>query len=155
MNASLREKKYDIARLFHELHLVIKQAMRREFECLGLTMPQTMVIGTLMSKGPMKVTELSEALGFTNSTTSGILDRLEKQDIIQRARAQQDRRVVTVSVTKGFLDQHDNFIVRFNQNFENLLQNGNEEELDKVLEGLRILKDLLRTDELPREESKR
>ena len=155
MNASLREKKYDIARLFHELHLVIKQAMRREFECLGLTMPQTMVIGTLMSKGPMKVTELSETLGFTNSTTSGILDRLEKQDIIQRARAQQDRRVVTVSVTKGFLDQHDNFIVRFNQNFENLLQNGNEEELDKVLEGLRILKDLLRTDELPREESKR
>ena len=155
MKASLREKKYDIARLFHELHLVIKQSMRREFECLGLTMPQTMVIGTLMSKGPMKVTELSETLGFTNSTTSGILDRLEKQDIIQRERAQQDRRVVTVSVTKGFLDQHDNFIVRFNQNFENLLQNGNEEELDKVLEGLRILKDLLRTDELPREESKR
>ena len=155
MNASLREKKYDIARLFHELHLVIKQSMRREFECLGLTMPQTMVIGTLMSKGPMKVTELSETLGFTNSTTSGILDRLEKQDIIQRERAQQDRRVVTVSVTKGFLAQHDNFIVRFNQNFENLLQNGNDEELDKVLEGMRILKDLLRTDELPREESKR
>ena len=140
-------KKYIIARLFQELSMSLKHAMRKEFECMGLTMPQSMVIGMLMKRGTMKVSDLSEALGFTNSTTSGILDRLEKQEIIRRERTPEDRRVVYISISDAFLKKHDGFTHRFSQNFENLLQGASEEELGTILKGLVTLKQVLKNQE--------
>jgi DNA-binding MarR family transcriptional regulator len=138
-------KKYDIARLFQELGLILKQNMRKEFEDLDLTMPQTMVIGTLIHHGKMKVSALSEKLGFTNSTTSGILDRLEKQGIILRERSPDDRRVVYVSIAEPFSKKHMDFADRLKHTFENLLQDATDDELNQILNGLMTLKTVLAT----------
>jgi DNA-binding MarR family transcriptional regulator len=127
--------------------MTIKQSMRKEFESMGVTMPQSLVIGMLIKRGTMKVSELSEALGFTNSTTSGILDRLEKQDIIRRARTPEDRRVVYITITDTFKEKHNGFEACFSQNFEKLLKGADDEELSAILIGLKTLKNVLRTQE--------
>lgn len=147
MSEVSNEKKYIIAKLFHELSMMVKQTMRREFESLGLTMPQSMVIGMLIKRGTMKVSALSEALGFTNSTVSGILDRLEKQGIVQRERRPEDRRVVYISITEAFLEKHKGFSECLNKNFENLLQGAEEEELSVILKGLTTLRSVLKSQE--------
>ncbi|SCZ79358.1 MarR family winged helix-turn-helix transcriptional regulator [Acidaminobacter hydrogenoformans] len=147
MSEASNEKKYIIAKLFHELSMTVKQTMRREFESLGLTMPQSMVIGMLIKRGTMKVSELSEALGFTNSTVSGILDRLEKQGIVQRDRSPEDRRVVYISITDAFLAKHKGFSECLTRNFENLLQGAEEEELSAILKGLTTLQSVLKSQE--------
>lgn len=137
------DMKLEIARLFQELGLILKQNMRKEFEDFDMTMPQTMVIGKLMNQSPMKIGELSEKLGFTNSTTSGILDRLEKQGIVERERSSEDRRVVFVSISKDFCKHHVNFPMRINSIVENLLQTAEEDELERILDGLILLKNVL------------
>jgi MarR family transcriptional regulator, organic hydroperoxide resistance regulator len=147
MSDSDNQKKYIIARLFHDLSMTVKQTMRKEFESMGLTMPQSMVIGMLIKSGTMKVSELSEALGFTNSTTSGILDRLEKQDIIRRERTPEDRRVVYITITDTFKEKHNGFESCFSQNFEKLLKGADEDELSTILKGLTTLKKVLNTQE--------
>jgi MarR family transcriptional regulator, organic hydroperoxide resistance regulator len=147
MSDSDNQKKYIIARLFHDLSMTVKQTMRKEFESMGVTMPQSMVIGTLIKGGTMKVSELSEALGFTNSTTSGILDRLEKQDIIRRERTPEDRRVVYITITDTFKEKHNGFESCFSQNFEKLLKGADEDELSTILKGLTTLKKVLNTQE--------
>lgn len=147
MSDSDNQKKYIIARLFHDLSMTVKQTMRKEFESMGVTMPQSMVIGTLIKGGTMKVSELSEALGFTNSTTSGILDRLEKQDIIRRERTPEDRRVVYITITDTFKEKHNGFETCFSQNFEKLLKGADEDELSTILKGLTTLKKVLNTQE--------
>ncbi|MZQ98055.1 MAG: MarR family transcriptional regulator [Acidaminobacter sp.] len=147
MSDSDHQKKYIIARLFHDLSMTVKQTMRKEFESMGVTMPQSMVIGTLIKGGTMKVSELSEALGFTNSTTSGILDRLEKQDIIRRERTPEDRRVVYITITDTFKEKHNGFETCFSQNFEKLLKGADEDELSTILKGLTTLKKVLNSQE--------
>lgn len=147
MSDSDHQNKYIIAKLFHDLSMTVKQTMRKEFESMGVTMPQSMVIGMLIKRGTMKVSDLSEALGFTNSTTSGILDRLEKQDIIRRERTPEDRRVVYITITDAFKEKHNGFESCFSQNFEKLLQGADEDELSTILKGLTTLKKVLNTQE--------
>lgn len=143
MSKGQNEIKLNIARLFQELGLILKQNMRKEFEDLDMTMPQSMVIGILMKHGAMKVSALSEHLGFTNSTTSGILDRLEKQGMILRERSEEDRRVVNVSLSNQFCKNNMNFQNRFNGTIQNMLQSADDKELECILEGLMVLKQVL------------
>jgi DNA-binding MarR family transcriptional regulator len=93
------DKKTEVPRLFFEVGKILKQYMRKNFEDLGITAPQGIVIGTLFKFGEMKITELSKKVNLSNSTISGIIDRLEKQGLVTRVRSQEDRRAVYVKIT--------------------------------------------------------
>ncbi|HEX2360712.1 MAG TPA: MarR family transcriptional regulator [Jiangellaceae bacterium] len=75
-----------------------------EAEASGLTGPQVTLIASLVSRGPMTLTELSRALGMSHSTASGIVDRLASRGLLQRTPDATDRRrrriVVTDKVTR-------------------------------------------------------
>ena len=91
-----------IAKLFREVMLLFKHSMGKVFEDIGITAPQGMVMGILSKEKSLKITELSSKLGLSNSTVSGIVDRLEKQGMVERKRSEQDKRVVYVSVASNF-----------------------------------------------------
>lgn len=136
-------KKIEIARLFSEVNKVIHRNMRKSFENQGLTLPQGMVVHTLIEFGEMKITELSKKLNLSNSTVSGIVDRLEKQELVVRTRSEVDRRIIFVKVTPKFKEIHEGFHRKAEQNFEDLLGNGTSEEIEKIIEGLNVLKEIL------------
>lgn len=136
-------KKVEIARLFFEVNKIIKHSMRNSFEDIGITMPQSLVIGALIKFGEMKITELSRKINLSNSTISGIIDRLEKQQLVERTRGKEDRRIVYVKVTSRFGEMHKGFHEKIEKSFENLLYKGTPEEIDKIIEGLRVLKKIL------------
>ncbi|MCR4318551.1 MAG: MarR family transcriptional regulator [Planctomycetes bacterium] len=68
-------------------------------EAVGVTAPQMGLLKMLMKRGSMTHSELSESLYLTASTISGIVDRLEREGYVNRLRAEEDRRVVKVSLT--------------------------------------------------------
>lgn len=116
----------------------------------GITMPQGMVIGILHKQGEMKISELSEKIGLSNSTVSGIIDRLEKQDFVERVRSQEDRRIVFVRLSRQFAKVHKGFDKIAEEQFAKMIESGSEEELNKVIEGLKTLKIILdRKDDRP------
>ena len=122
-----------VAKLFREVMHLFKQSMSKVFEDIGITAPQGMVIGILSKEKTLKITELSTKLSLSNSTVSGIVDRLEKQGMVKRKRSEQDKRVVYVS----------NFHQRIEEKIEDAMSKGTPEELAKVFEGLDALKKLL------------
>ena len=101
-----------------------------------------MVMGILSKEKTMKITELSSKLNLSNSTVSGIIDRLEKQGMVERIRSEEDRRVVHVSAAPSFKG-FQNFHERLEENIGNFLSKGTPEELDRIFEGLDALKKLL------------
>ena len=133
------------AKLFQEVMILFKHSMSKVFEDLdlGITAPQGMVMGILSKEKTMKITELSSKLSLSNSTVSGIIDRLEKQGMVERNRSEEDRRVVHVSVSPDFTGLHQNFHKRLEENIGNVLNKGNPEELAKIFVGLDTLKTLL------------
>ncbi len=82
-------------------------------------------------------------LCLSNSTVSGIIDRLEKQEMVVRERSEEDKRVVYVSISPNFKDMHKTFHKQFEKNIENIMSKGNAEEIHKIFEGLDTLKKLL------------
>lgn len=109
----------------------------------GITMPQRMVVGMLFRHQELKISELSKKLGLSNSTVSGIVDRLEKQHIVQRVRGENDRRVVRVRLTPFFAEKHQDIQKNMEKNLEELLQKCSRQEIEKIIDGLTILKDVL------------
>jgi len=72
------------------------QKMSRQF---GLTGPQSVVLRLLLNNGPMSSAELSRLMYVTASNMTGIIDRLEKKDLIERMRKEGDRRVTLIILT--------------------------------------------------------
>lgn len=66
----------------------------------GLTGPQLWALKTLQRLGGMTVGRLAASLAVHQSSISILLDRLEKRGLVQRTRAQPDRRIVQVELTK-------------------------------------------------------
>ncbi|CAH0121183.1 HTH-type transcriptional regulator MhqR [Paenibacillus sp. CECT 9249] len=65
----------------------------------NLTFSQCRVLFRLHSIGPMKVSELADALSFTSGAITGITDKLIAAGFAVRTRAEDDRRVVYVEIT--------------------------------------------------------
>ena len=87
-------------------YLRVSQHMSRLFRDhigrLQLTFPQALVLTVLGEEGPMPISTLAERTGSTNSTVSGIVDRLEKLELARRDRSGEDRRVIYVAVTENY-----------------------------------------------------
>lgn len=132
-----------VAKLFQEVMHLFKQSMSKVFEDTGITVPQSMVIGILSKEKTLKISELSSKLGLSNSTISGIIDRLEKQAIVERVRSSDDKRVVYVSLRPKFEEMHQGFHKITEEYFLNIMNKGAPEDIYKIIDGLNTLKRLL------------
>ncbi|MBW1841445.1 MAG: MarR family transcriptional regulator [Deltaproteobacteria bacterium] len=66
----------------------------------GLTGPQSSVLRTLINQGSLSSAALSRTLYVTPSNITGIIDRLEKKDLVERIRKEGDRRVAMITLTE-------------------------------------------------------
>jgi DNA-binding MarR family transcriptional regulator len=66
---------------------------------LGLTVSESQAISYLMARGPMGQTELGAALGFNTSSTTALVDRLERNAVAVRVPHPTDRRRSIVHLT--------------------------------------------------------
>ena len=144
----LEEKKQlndniEVARLFLQVLGLFKHSIGNVFEETGITGPQAMVMGILDEQKKMKITELSNKISLSNSTVSGIIDRLEKQGMVERERSKEDRRVVYVSICPKFSAEHKNIHKLIQENTANIIKMDTPEEMDKIFEGLSTLKRIL------------
>lgn len=80
---------------------VIEQRLRSLFrKTFSVTLPQFDVLSELERVGkPLTMSQLSKELMVTNGNVTGIIDRLEKSDFVERNRAEHDRRVQYIRLT--------------------------------------------------------
>ncbi len=73
---------------------------RRLVEEISLTGPQLAMLQQLVDR-PSTPSQLARALHLSGATVTGILARLERRGLLERARGQTDRRTVQVTVTEA------------------------------------------------------
>jgi MarR family transcriptional regulator, organic hydroperoxide resistance regulator len=81
--------------LYTESRRITKELARR----LDLTGPQLTVVKMLEQIGELSLSELSERIRAQNSTVTGIIDRMERENLVTRERSKEDRRVVFIRLT--------------------------------------------------------
>lgn len=87
----------------------------------GLSGPQIIVLKTLQASGPRPISEVAREARLSHATVTGILDRLEIKDLVERSPSDEDRRLVCVSMTpkgKKMVERspallHERFIEEF------------------------------------------
>jgi len=119
------------------------KAVKSEFKEKNLTSSQVMVIGILSHRKELKTSELSKEIGLSNSTVSGILDRLEEKNLIERIRSEEDRRVIKVRVNKEFKSSMANKYMGVEEKITNIINKSPNEEIDFILKGLENLRKML------------
>jgi DNA-binding MarR family transcriptional regulator len=139
-----------IALLAQEIdqHLrAIRQELRRpveaEFAKGRLTGPQRSVMQVLVNSSGLSLKELSRQVGLAHSTVSGIVDRLEKQGLVERQTDGRDRRVTKIDASSRVRDFMRNTLPALEVHpIEEALSRAKPSERAAILEGLRILRRL-------------
>jgi len=126
----------------------VRQILRRPVEAEvargGLTGPQQSAMRVLVSSGGMSLKDLSKELGLAHSTVSGIVDRLEKQGLLERQTDEQDRRfskVVASQEVRKFL--RDTWPALEIHPLAEALRAATPAERQAIMDGVRTLRELL------------
>ncbi|WP_033544105.1 MarR family winged helix-turn-helix transcriptional regulator [Planococcus sp. CAU13] len=79
---------------------IIKQKGREILNSYTITPPQFIALQWLFEHGDMTIGDLSNKMYLAFSTTTDLVDRMEKNELVVRIREEQDRRVVRIKLLK-------------------------------------------------------
>lgn len=93
------EEIFKVSSMFRALLKNISQEWKHSSEGkYNLSFPQFQVLYVLKMRGPMKVSELADALTLTPPAITGLTDKLVAEGYVQKERAEDDRRVVNITL---------------------------------------------------------
>ncbi|MEK4230231.1 MarR family winged helix-turn-helix transcriptional regulator [Solibacillus sp. FSL H8-0538] len=99
MNDNDKHSFESVAILEKELRYIshlIKQKGREILSNYTITPPQFIALQWLHESGDMTIGDLSTKMYLAFSTTTDLVDRMEKNELVQRVRDEHDRRVVRI-----------------------------------------------------------
>jgi MarR family 2-MHQ and catechol resistance regulon transcriptional repressor len=73
----------------------------KDIERYGLTQPQFGVFELLGHLGPLTIGDVGKKMLVTGGCVTVIIDNLEKENLVERSRSTEDRRVIKVQLTEN------------------------------------------------------
>lgn len=107
---------------------IIKQKGREILSNYTITPPQFVALQWLFEDGDMTIGELSNKMYLACSTTTDLVDRMEKNQLLMRVKDPNDRRVVRIHLLDEGKRVIDEVIKKRQIYLEQILQNFSEEE---------------------------
>lgn len=108
---------------------IIKQKGRQILSAYTITPPQFVALQWLLELGDMTIGDLSNKMYLAFSTTTDLIDRMEKSDLVKRVRDEQDRRVVRIHLLEEGARIIEEVIDKRQQYLEDVLQQFDQVEV--------------------------
>lgn len=119
---------------FHKLFQVIDYKKQYQQKSSGLNYLQLHTLEKIYKQKAMKTLEISKIMEISPSTLIGVLDELEKKNLITRERQKEDKRIVVVAPTELGEQIVENHFKEDKAFLENLLKSLNADEQTKLVE---------------------
>lgn len=133
-------------RLLNSTNLIeqyVRKKLRVEFNC---TLPKFDVLAELgRSEKPQTMSELSRRLMVSNGNATGVIDRLQRDGLVQRLSSADDRRVQYISLTKAGRQAFKKMAVAHETWIAELMSGLKKSEIKQLNEQLRHLKNIILT----------
>jgi len=97
---SARDLDQNLGLLIQELSLLMRKHFNRNVREMGLTAPQWQVLAELYREQGITQTELADALVMAKSPLGKLLDKLERNGLIERRSDKLDRRAKRIHLTR-------------------------------------------------------
>jgi len=119
-----------------------KEALRHMRQWPGgrLSLVHLNVLMTLEAEGPLPMGALAEAMDVSQASVTGIVDRMEQRDLVERQRGDEDRRVVRVALTDEGRRLISVLAAQRRDHMAQLLDDLSNEELAGFLTGVRAMR---------------
>lgn len=90
----------EILESFAEIHRAIYKLVKKDADSLGITVVQLKALYKLSANPDIGLGDLAEKLRLTNSTVSGVIDRLVQNGFVERTVPPENRRVISIHLTQ-------------------------------------------------------
>ncbi|WP_439116656.1 MarR family winged helix-turn-helix transcriptional regulator [Metabacillus litoralis] len=90
----------DLEKALRHISAIIKQKGREILSDYSITPPQFIALQWLWENGDLTIGELSNKMFLACSTTTDLVDRMEKNELVVRVKDPHDRRVVQIHLLK-------------------------------------------------------
>lgn len=104
-----------------------------------LTLPQALVLRTLLRHGQCTLKHLAESISVTSATATGIVDRLVDRRLVLRARSHTDRREVSITLSAPGRRLVDGMLDEFARALEPLFEGWSQRDMQTLAGLLRRL----------------
>ncbi|WP_078391861.1 MarR family winged helix-turn-helix transcriptional regulator [Shouchella patagoniensis] len=129
----------DIERSLRKVADLVKQKGREILVNFPITPPQFVALQWLNEYGDMTIGELSDGMHLAYSTTTDLIDRMEKNELVARVKDEQDRRVVRIhlkpkgqTIIRDVISQRQDYLAE-------MLEGFSREQVDILEENLNLL----------------
>ncbi len=120
----------------------VEKHIGQGLDSFGVTMAQSFILFALLEKDGCTLTEIGNRAQIDNSSLTTMVDKLEKEGLVERRLYAQDRRVVTLYLTeKG--RELANTIFNFGLNLNEELKNSLADEPKKFYKSLEAISETL------------
>ncbi|MGE7915451.1 MarR family winged helix-turn-helix transcriptional regulator [Lysinibacillus xylanilyticus] len=111
---------------------IVKQKGREIVSQYAITPPQFVALQWLEELGDITIGDLSNRLYLAFSTTTDLVDRMEKNELVKRVRDENDRRVVVVHLLEKGERIIQEVIEKRQQYLQEKLVGFNEQEVEQL-----------------------
>lgn len=118
---------------------IIKQKGREILSHYHITPPQFIALQWLFEEGDMTIGELSNKMYLAFSTTTDLVDRMEKNNLVKRVKEPNDRRVVRIHLLEEGERIIDEVIKKRQLYLKEVLVNFSNEEIQMLKKNLKRL----------------
>lgn len=137
-----RDKKIlDILNKFQDINVYFRKEIYRIGNSFSFTIPQLKIIALLAENKSLRVSDLSAGSALSESTVSGIVDRLVKQKAVIRKRSSKDRRVVNLYLSDKSRTEYEKFRKLKEDFFIKSFAGIQNSDISIIIDGLTILRE--------------
>ncbi|OHR68383.1 MarR family transcriptional regulator [Bacillus sp. HMSC76G11] len=119
----------DMEKSLRHISVMVKQKGREILNQFPITPPQFVALQWLSEHGDMTVGELSNKMYLACSTTTDLVDRMEKNKLVVRIKDPNDRRVVRVHLLEEGQRIIEEVIQKRQQYLKNVIENYDMQEI--------------------------
>ena len=99
--AEMREDAERLADILTTLQRKFLANLSKELSRGNVSFPQYFLLGYLCQSKFLTMSEIAQKMGHTTAAATGLVDRLENLDLVERSHAVEDRRKIMVKITKS------------------------------------------------------
>ncbi|RME10356.1 MAG: MarR family transcriptional regulator [Ardenticatenia bacterium] len=135
------------SRLLMHLSWLAQKRFNQHISRYGITLPQFLALAYMVKERQCAMNQLAEATQQDAATMTGVVDRLERLNLVERRRNPLDRRVVFVIPTERALELVQEVYAAHNVLIAKLFESFEDDELQTLVALLNRLLDSMHQDD--------
>lgn len=145
-NAGVTQQIIELDRLIRHANHIIRRRGRDILQEFDITPPQFDALLVLRYGGNLTIGELGERMYLACSTATDLIDRMERNELVERVRDVNDRRAIRLHMTEKGHQMVQEVLAARHRYLANVLQDVSQENIEVMIKSMNQLEQLMKAE---------